>query len=101
MLVDALGVRAPTDGDGNARLMLNIVECVPKTQQVGSLLTHRFSLLRHRLVLSRLKAAFCALSRRRSALNYSLRLVKLHVVVSCASQHDSFLIIKFLRRRSV
>ena len=34
MLVDALSVRMATDPDGSAKLMLSILECLPKANQV-------------------------------------------------------------------
>ena len=34
MLVDALSVRMPADPGGSAKLMLSILECLPKTNQV-------------------------------------------------------------------
>ena len=35
MLLDALSVRLPGDPDGSAKLMLSILECLPKPNQVG------------------------------------------------------------------
>ena len=35
MLVDALSVRSPADPDGSAKLMLSILECLPRINQVG------------------------------------------------------------------
>ena len=35
MLLDALSVRLPNDPDGSAKLMLSILECLPKANQVG------------------------------------------------------------------
>lgn len=34
MLLDALSVRLPSDPDGSAKLMLSILECLPKANQV-------------------------------------------------------------------
>lgn len=34
MLFDALSVRLPSDPDGSAKLMLSILECLPKANQV-------------------------------------------------------------------
>ena len=34
MLLDALSVRLPGDPDGSAKLMLSILECLPKPNQV-------------------------------------------------------------------
>ena len=36
MLLDALSVRMPGDPDGSAKLMLSILECLPKANQVSS-----------------------------------------------------------------
>jgi hypothetical protein len=38
MLVDGLSVQMPGDPDGNAKLMLSILECLPKPNQVKGLL---------------------------------------------------------------
>ncbi len=35
MLLDALSVRMPGDPDGSAKLMLSILECLPKANQVS------------------------------------------------------------------
>ena len=35
MLLDALSVRMPGDPDGSAKLMLSILDCLPKANQVG------------------------------------------------------------------
>lgn len=35
MLLDALSVRLPDDPDGSAKLMLSILECLPKANQVS------------------------------------------------------------------
>ena len=35
MLMDALGVQVQGDADGNARLMLGILDCLPQVNQVG------------------------------------------------------------------
>ena len=44
MLLDALSVRLPSDPDGSAKLMLSILECLPKANQVekysGSVFTN-------------------------------------------------------------
>lgn len=34
MMLDALSVRLPGDPDGSAKLMLSILECLPKSNQV-------------------------------------------------------------------
>ena len=34
MLVDALGVFIPDDPDGNAKLVLSILDCLPKSNKV-------------------------------------------------------------------
>ena len=34
MLLDALSVRLPGDPDGSAKLMLSVLECLPKANQV-------------------------------------------------------------------
>lgn len=36
MMLDALSVRLPGDPDGSAKLMLSILECLPKSNQVLS-----------------------------------------------------------------
>ena len=36
MLLDALSVRLPSDPDGSAKLMLSILECLPKANQVST-----------------------------------------------------------------
>ena len=35
MLLDALSVRLPGDPDGSAKLMLSVLECLPKANQVS------------------------------------------------------------------
>ena len=40
MLLDALSVRLPSDPDGSAKLMLSILECLPKANQVDRNTNH-------------------------------------------------------------
>lgn len=44
MLMDALSVQVPGDNEGNAQLMLSILDCLPRTNQVR-VVTFRYVVL--------------------------------------------------------